>query len=87
MAYPTSCLFLGILFGFVSPEAERIHTFSSEYLHRLKNEPNRILRKSIRYLRPMAIWVCDTLYFQMGTGVEVVNNIAEEIADLVVGFG
>lgn len=86
MAYPTSCLFLGLLFAFVSPQAEALHTFSSAYIHQVKAQPNRVIRKIAQSLQPMAVWLLDILYFEMGTGIEMLHDIIGEIGDLLVGF-
>lgn len=86
IAYPTSCLFILLFFGFASPEAEQLHTNATDFIHQLKCKPsNKQLRKTIRHTRPMAIWVIDIMYFRKGTGIEVVNDVIEEIADLIVG--
>ncbi|CAL8100074.1 unnamed protein product [Orchesella dallaii] len=55
LAYPTSWLFLALIFTFVGTEAERWNMSSITYLRDLKQVPSKQLKKEGRSLRPMVI--------------------------------
>lgn len=87
MAYPTSCLFLLLLFLFVAPEVEHAHTHSSQFIRQLNWHKNRIVRRHIHALRPMSFWIMDMFFFEEGKGIEIIHDLVNEIGDLIVGYG
>lgn len=87
MAYPTSCVFLGALLAFTSPEAERYHIDSQLYIRQLRRHPRRVIRQSVRALIPMSASVANFFNIEKGYGVETMQDAIVEIGDLVISFG
>ncbi|CAL8146039.1 unnamed protein product [Orchesella dallaii] len=86
LVYPTSCFFLFVTLALLFPEAEKFNTATIEYTKKVKRHSNRILRKSFRALKPLALWITDGIRVQHGTFIEVLHDVIDEITDLVISF-
>ncbi|CAL8146045.1 unnamed protein product [Orchesella dallaii] len=86
VVYPTSCAFLFILLQITFPEGEKFHTAIVCYTRKMKYHANRILRKRCRAFRPMGLWMMEFFCVQRGACVQVLFDVFDEIADVVISF-
>ncbi|CAL8100068.1 unnamed protein product [Orchesella dallaii] len=84
LAYPTSWLFVALIFSFVGTEAERWNMSSMTYLRDLKQIPSKQLKMEGRSFRPMVMKISDVQSATKGFTVSKLNHACDAIIDLLV---